>query len=242
MYPHDRGSPGGHYNDERNDANNNFHPAFADYTRRNLEESHSRPNIRHHAASPSNMSRRVTSATARMPSMRSMLPGGPTEPTIEPSESAMPGVAVGTMYESSEHSSHFSSPSNVANLPNAPYQQLMQHYARENPPVHGARVSPRSKHNQRPYPQPGRPQEPTTPAIEPNVPPSRLGRRMLARKIERKPDFVVAEFATASPPIDSTNVECITCQAALEIPKSVIVILCPNCDQIQPAASCRVVR
>ena len=196
------------------------------------------------------MSRRVTSATMQLPSTRSMFAGGPMEPQMEP-ETGMPGVAVGTIYDSSDHSSHFAHPQMGAlntgsSLPGVPYRDLMQTYSRDDPMMHrGGRPSgssSRPRSTQKPFPQAGRPQAPTNPAVEPTAPPTRLGRRMLVRKAERQPDFVAAKFADAPAPVDCTNLECIMCQAALEIPKTAVVLSCPNCDEVQPVANCRIVR
>lgn len=235
-----------HHNDGRSDANN-YHPSYTDYPGRNNEE-YDNGQYEGNTARPS---RRVTSATMQMPSTRSIFAGGPMEPQLEPPETGMAGVAVGTIYDSSDHSSHFTHPPPGAlvsnsSLPGAPYRDLMQTYSRDDPMMHrGGRLSTgssRPRPSQRPYPQSGPPQGPNTPSVEPTVPQTRLGRRMLARKAERQPDFVPAKFADALAPVDCTNLECIMCQAALEIPKTAVVLVCPNCDEVQPVANCRILR
>lgn len=134
----------------------------------------------------------------------------------------------------------------VSFLPNAPYQDLMQNYGREDPSILRARKSMASaKTTERPYPQPGPPQEPTIQATEPTPPASRLGRRILTQRPERQPDFIVAKLCTgqSTTALDFCyHVECVTCRASIEIPKNIVMLSCPNCDQVHPAASCRVLR
>lgn len=234
-----------HHNDGRSDASN-YQPSYTDYPPRHNEDYDNRSSGQYEGNN-TRTSRRVTSATMQMPSTRSMFAGGPMEPQMEPSEHGMPGVAVGTIYDSSDHSSHFGhAPLGAgSSLPGVPYRDLMQTYSRDEPMMHRGRTSTNSSRpraSQRPYPQAGPPQGPTTPPVEPTVPPTRLGRRMLARKAERQPDFVSAKFADAPAPVDCTNLECIMCQAALEIPKTAVVLSCPNCDEVQPVANCRIIR
>jgi len=134
----------------------------------------------------------------------------------------------------------------VGYLPNAPYQEMLQNYGREDPSIQRARhsMAAKPKPADRPYPVPGPPQEPTNQAIEPTLPASRLGRRMLTHRPERQPDYVVAKLSDgqSSSSLDCTLVECVACRATVEIPKSTVMLSCPSCDQVHPAASCRAVQ
>lgn len=95
-------------------------------------------------------------------------------------------------------------------------------------------------------------------AQEPTSPPGRLGRRCLTeQRPPRRPDrftgvLVVggdgdshsvpttATTTTTPGPLSIIKIECIDCQRALHVPKYAIVVDCPNCQSINPVASCRV--
>lgn len=163
----------------------------------------------------------------------------PSNAGFNTSHGRLPGTAPPSSSQNSRASESY--------LPTAPYQEMMQTFGREDPAVERARMSMAGTRKQAelPLPQPGRPQGPTSQAMEPAMPQSRLGRRILTQKPVRQPDFVRAKVAGESSkamPLDYTNVECVTCRSTIEIPKSAVVILCPTCEQVHPAASCRVVR
>lgn len=133
-------------------------------------------------------------------------------------------------------------------LPNAPYQEMLQSFGKEDPTIARARSQmaslKHSKQMDRPYPEAGLPQEPTSQAKEPSIPPSRLGRRILANKPKREPNFVIPKLqgGEISAELQMSNLECVDCHACLLVPKSAVVIWCPNCDQVSLVANCRVLR
>lgn len=140
--------------------------------------------------------------------------------------------------------------SSVGFLPDAPYQEMLQSFEKEDPTIARARMQmaslKNSKQMERPYPKPGVPQEPTSQAMEPTIPQSRLGRRMMVHKSKREPSFVIPTIQSSANGMDEhqtgSNLECTGCRMTLRVPKTAIVILCPNCDQVQLVANCRVIR
>jgi hypothetical protein len=103
----------------------------------------------------------------------------------------------------------------------------------------------------RPYPLAGPPAEPTAKAVEHKLPSSKLGRRCLTDRPKRQPDRVAGTIVNNPPstvgtptmasPIDSLQqfrIQCIGCNTVLQVPKSTIVVECPNCQEIHPTAKC----
>ena len=123
---------------------------------------------------------------------------------------------------------------------------MLQSFEKEDPTIARARMQmasmKNSKQMERPYPKPGVPQEPTSQAMEPTIPQSRLGRRMMVHKSKREPSFVIPTIQSNGREDSGSNLECTGCHVTLHVPKTAIVILCPNCDQVQLVANCRVIR
>lgn len=109
----------------------------------------------------------------------------------------------------------------------------------------------------RPPPRPGKPRIPTTSAVEPFLPSSRLGRRCLTtEKPHRQPDKVVGDMTnTAGNNDDDHNddgggvngtraattirIVCPGCETIVRIPRNVIVMECPNCGLTCPTVTCQ---
>lgn len=138
-------------------------------------------------------------------------------------------------------------------LPNAPYQEMLQSFGKEDPTIARARSQMASLRNSKqmdgPFPKAGLPQEPTSQAMEPTIPHSRLGRRILANNTKpmREPTFVIPkvlgnDVISTKEGLQSNNLECTGCHVTLLVAKSAVVMLCPNCDQVQSVANCPVRR
>lgn len=130
-------------------------------------------------------------------------------------------------------------------LPQAPYQSMLQEERARTSTTHMAAAS-RSRLTAtqaapRPYPKPGLPPEPNLGAWEPLLPQSRLGRRILTKPL-RRPDFVRASIlqetnrSTPLPP-ETSAFECGTCGSLLGFSTFAVVVRCPSCGNVQPAAS-----
>ncbi|KAG7365335.1 hypothetical protein IV203_038538 [Nitzschia inconspicua] len=123
-----------------------------------------------------------------------------------------------------------------------------QHSRSHLPPVPTANVSQLRSHpatDIRPQPRPGPPKEPLAQPVEPPMPRTKLGRRCLAQKWQRKPDKTTAEvvvygLAEDVPSRDSLlEMECPGCQVLLQVARTTLLIECPNCEEVHPAAKCR---
>jgi LSD1 subclass zinc finger protein len=133
-------------------------------------------------------------------------------------------------------------------------QQLQQHrmYAPTSPLVSDTTAPRRLPQpaitDARPYPRPGPPREPTTPAAEPPIPRTKLGRRCLAQKWKRTPDKVMAELVVdgLSDEVagrDSlVQMECASCQALLHAPRTTLLVECPKCQEVHPVVKCRLIK
>lgn len=152
--------------------------------------------------------------------------------------------AVQTVYDDN----NMTHPHHHHNAQENPYQNLVATgghamQKQEDPSLERARSQMANQPSKLPHPEAGRPQPTTIQFTEPIMPSSRLGRRILLNKPERQPDFVPAELSDHSQPhraLDFIYVECGTCGSRLSIPKSAVMVSCPVCDHVHPAASCRV--
>lgn len=88
------------------------------------------------------------------------------------------------------------------------------------------------------------PPRPNQKPVEPSVPASRLGRRCLTRKPKREPDLVkglvVAGANRTIRARDTVVVNCANCGTEIQIARNAIVVSCPSCYKISPAATCKI--
>lgn len=131
----------------------------------------------------------------------------------------------------------------------APYQSMLQtSRSREDPTIARARQSMAGigeiNEQERPLPGSPPPQHPTETYVEPAIPPSRLGRRCLVQKPKREPELVKGLVVQNSSSGNISNskvyVGCANCGVTMQISKNAVVVSCPNCYEIRPAASCSV--
>jgi hypothetical protein len=130
------------------------------------------------------------------------------------------------------------------------YQQEQQEHERNGQtppavaPAESSHPRPQQVTDTRPYPRPGLPKEPATPAAEPDMPTTKLGRRCLAQKWKRTPDKTVAEVVVDGlleeiPSRDSLlQMQCAGCEVLLQVPRTTLLVECPNCEEVHPAAKC----
>jgi predicted RNA-binding Zn-ribbon protein involved in translation (DUF1610 family) len=168
-----------------------------------------------------------------------VVPIHPHAPSTSPYDADPPAPPGGLHHEQSDGSF----------MPAAPYQNMMQNFNNNvaDPTVERARnlMAGHSENNSgpdsRPMPVAGRPLPPSTPSVEPSVPPAQLRRRILTNKPKRDPDLVrgkvVQQIQSSS---KKTHVLCAGCGVMLQISKTAIVVHCPNCNGVHPTASCHV--
>jgi predicted RNA-binding Zn-ribbon protein involved in translation (DUF1610 family) len=142
------------------------------------------------------------------------------------------------------------------NFLSAPYQTMMQQEQDEDPTVARARSLMLAHRDNRPSklpePTPGIPMEPTQSAIEPTKPETRIGRRYILKKPQRAPDLIKATLITSPNQLQQLldqsqqgetvvvyALDCASCGAPLQVHKTAILVSCPQCDSVNPAATCR---
>jgi len=103
--------------------------------------------------------------------------------------------------------------------------------------------TPNDIHRELPTPTAIPPPKPNYTPLEPSVPHSRLGRRCLIDKPKREADLVKGLAVVGADGSirsrDTIVVNCAKCGADLSMPRSAIVVSCPSCYKISPAASCK---